>query len=134
MNMEGIPLAIRVEIKPGVRLYNMSPQIGMGLLVLVPAWYEHFPRLPFVITDLWREPRPSGPKSLHPLGHAIDHRTRDVLEQHGQSTGKNLLLDFREDVQERFGDDPTTGTKRSEFDYVLEFGDEPHGHLEWDAR
>lgn len=108
-----------LELKPGVRLDNMSPQIGLAIQVAVEAWKatlglelgESRNTVPLVITSI--NDNKHSRTSLHHIGHACDIRTKTLPT----ATAKRW---FAAEVRRRLG---------AEFDVILEKLGTPNEHL-----
>ncbi len=108
-----------IELKTGVRVTAMSPQIGLAIQVASVAWLETWekapwtenPQVPLVVTSI--NDGIHSRTSLHHIGHACDIRTKTLPS----ATAKRW---FAAEVRRRLGVD---------YDVFLEGLGTPNEHL-----
>lgn len=109
-----------MELKPGVRLDNMSPQIGLAVQVAWWAWWDTTVEYSisvngkcpsFVVTSI--NDGKHSRTSLHHVGHACDLRTKTLPTVKAKRW-------FAAEVRRRLG---------SDFDVFLEDLGKPNEHL-----
>ena len=115
-----------IELKPGVRLTALSPQIGVVLLIANGAWEDTldewgdgFTAPPLVVTSC--NDGAHSRTSLHYRGSAVDLRTKSLPT----NTGKRW---FVSELRRRLGS--------TDFDVILEHlgGVQEHCHLEYQPK
>lgn len=104
-----------IVLKPGVKLFDLAPQIVLAVLVAQPLWGEH--GLDLVITSLNDSGDHHSERSLHAIGHAVDLRTRNLPLS---ASGKRQIAGI---LWTRLG-----GTD-GPFDVVFEGADTPSEHI-----
>ena len=109
-----------IELKPGVRVTAMSPQIGLAVQVAAGAWgdayWDHADRIPptlppLTVTSI--NDSTHSRTSLHYIGHACDIRTKTLPS----ATAKRW---FAAEVRRRLGAD---------YDVILEKLGQTNEHL-----
>ena len=105
-----------LQIKPGVKLIGLGPQILLAINIAHSLWHKKWPRVPLTITCATDGKHGTG--SRHFFGNAVDIRTRDLP---GGSKGESAK-DARNELQAALS---------GEFDVVYE---STHIHIEWDPK
>ena len=111
-----------LELKPGVRVTAMSPQIALAIQVAVGAWQDYWLKHqeqhfwdgkygPLVVTSI--NDGTHSRTSLHHVGHACDIRTKTLPS----ATAKRW---FAAEVRRRLGVD---------YDVILEKLGQPQEHV-----
>lgn len=104
-----------LSIKPGVDLSVLAPQASLLIQVVSSVYGRH--GLDCTITDVYR--KPSGSKSFHPLGFAVDFRLNDIRSS---ARVEALVRDVRHALS-------------SNYDVVAHGeGDNFHLHVEYDPK
>lgn len=107
-----MPNKSTIQIKPGVRLIGLNPQIILAVFAGSSIWMQHFPEVDFVITCATDGKHGRG--SRHYFGNAIDIRTRTLNADDAHKAHRLLA-----------------GALSVEFDVILE---PDHIHVEWDPK
>ena len=104
---------MKQELKPGVRLLGMVPQLPLAMNIVKEVYFEY--GYDHVITSIVEGVHSRA--SIHYNGGAFDNRTRHTSE------GDRPKI--RDECARRLGDD---------FDVVLVEGDKPHLHVEYQPK
>ena len=109
-----------IHIKPGVRLYGITPQMALAVLIVEGVWANAFPETDVVITAVMDGKH--GPKSKHYQGNAVDLRIRNFA-------GSEFEFDAEDYEMAKKAIELLRETLGLEFDVVLE---DDHIHIEFD--
>ena len=103
-------------LKDGVKLYDLSPQIVLAVMVAHGLWVDKT-TADLVITSANDSGMKHRERTLHAIGHAIDLRTKNL---HSSAAAKQ---DFAALLWQRLGG------KSGSFDVVLEGVGMEHEHI-----
>ena len=103
-----------LQLKPGVRLAGISPEIAVAINIAHSVWMEELKSVPMVLTSITDGRHSVG--SLHYTGQAFDVRIRNIPR------GNEWMDVLTKRLKGALGDD---------FDVVLE---SDHYHIEHDPK
>lgn len=103
-----------LQLKPGVRLSGISPEMAVGVNIIHSVWMKELKDIPCVITSITDGRHSVG--SLHHTGNAVDLRIRNIPR------GNVWMETFKYKLQDALG---------KSFDVVLE---DTHFHVEFDPK
>jgi hypothetical protein len=105
-------------VKNTAILYGIKPEMVLCHQVVAAVFHEHY--VPCVITDGPGDGH--GKRSLHPVGYALDYRTKHITGWKRETTIRDLVKRLKEALPQ--------------CDVVLEDlgGDNEHIHIEFDPK